>query len=100
MKLLTQELRAQLPKLYSQENTPDPLVYVKFFLPFTDWYWYATEFDGKDTFFGWVYGSYPELGYFSLSELEGVHGPYDLPVERDTGFQPIPLSQVKKLHDL
>ena len=60
----------------------------------------AVEFDGKDTFFGWVYGDYPELGYFSLSELASVHGPYGLPVERDTGFAPIPLSQVKKLHNL
>jgi hypothetical protein len=100
MKLLTQELRTQLPKLYSQESTPDPLVYVKYFLPFTHWHWYATEFDGKDTFFGWVYGDYPELGYFSLSELESVRGPYGLRVERDSGFEPLPLSQVKKLHDL
>jgi hypothetical protein len=100
MKLLTQELRTQLPKLYAQEHSTDPVVYVKFFLPYTDWHWYATEFDGKDTFFGWVYGDYPELGYFSLSELESVRGPFGLSIERDTGFQPIPLSQVKHLHDL
>ena len=95
-----QELRTQLPKLYAQEQSSDPLVYVKFFLPFTEWHWYATEFDGKDTFFVWVYGSYPELGYFSLSELESVRGPYGLPIERDSGFTPTPLSTVKRSHDL
>ena len=83
MKLLTQELRAKLPKLYAQEHSPDPVVYVKFFLPFTHWHWYATEFDGEDTFFGWVYGDYPELGYFTLSELVLVSGAkWKRPVER------------------
>ncbi len=100
MKLMTQELRAKLPKLYAQENTPDPLVYVKYFLPFSHWRWYAFEFDGNDTFFGWVYGDYPELGYFSLSELEGIKGRFGLGVERDLYFTPTPLSEIKKLHNV
>ncbi len=100
MKLTTKELRDKLPKLYSQENTEDPVVYVKYFLPFTRWYWYVTEFDGEDMFFGFVVGDYPELGYFALSELESIRGPYGASVERDLGFEPIPLSQVKKLHEM
>ena len=59
MKLLTKDLRKVLPPLYSQENEKDPLVICKFFLPMTKWTWFATEFDGKDTFFGFVVGEYP-----------------------------------------
>jgi len=42
MKLLTDELRAKLPALYSQEHEADPVVYAKFFLPGTSWTWYVT----------------------------------------------------------
>ena len=54
-----------LPKLYSQEEKGDEAVaYVKFFTPWSNWTWYATEFDGEDTFFGLVIGLETELGYF------------------------------------
>ena len=44
-------------------------------------YFYATEYDGKDTCFGLVDGQYKELGYFSLSELKSVRGPMNLPID-------------------
>lgn len=93
--LLTAELRAALPKLYSQENNPDPLVVVKFFSPYSGATWFATEFDGDDTFFGWceVLPGMGELGYFSLSELAGLHrGGLPL-VERDCHWTLVPLSK-------
>ncbi len=37
-------------------------------------------------FFGLVDGFERELGYFSLSELESVHGPYGVGIERDLYF--------------
>lgn len=101
MKLLTQELRRQLPPLYSQEKEADPMVYAKFFHPLSSWTWYATEGspEGDDfIFFGWVYGDVPELGYFSLNEMEGVKI-MGLGIERDLHFQPTKLSEVKKLHE-
>lgn len=97
MKLLTAELRKQLPALYSQENEKDPMVICKFFSPYLNWTWYATEFDGKDTFFGYVMGEDNELGYFSLSELESLtrmNGKLPL-VETDKFFKPCKLSEVK-----
>jgi hypothetical protein len=94
MALLTQEIRRRLPKLYSQEHVRDPLVQAKFFTPDSSWTWYATEFDGDDTFFGLVHGHERELGYFSLRELEQVRGPLGLAVERDRGWTPRPLSEV------
>jgi len=100
MQLLTRELTARLPVLYTQENDKDPMVICKFFLPASKWTWYAIEFDGEDRFFGYVVGDYNELGYFSLSELEWVEGPYGIGVERDLYFEPTPLSKIKRLHEL
>jgi Protein of unknown function (DUF2958) len=89
MELLTQELRARLPPLYSQEAEEEPLVYAKFFLPGTGWTWYVTEGqeqDGDFLFFGFVVGLDSEFGYFVLSELESVRSPLGLEVERDLTF--------------
>ena len=98
MQLLTDELREKLPPLYATEGVSDPTVICKFFLPATGWTWYAIEFDGEDVFFGYVVGQYPELGYFSLHELEEVRGPFDLAIERDH-FTAMPLSKVRKMHE-
>jgi hypothetical protein len=95
MKLMTADLRTQLPQLYSQEEVDDPKAIAKYFTPDANWTWYATEFDGKDTFFGLVDGLEKELGYFSLAELESVKGPFGLGVERDLWFEPTPLSELK-----
>ena len=98
MELLPQELRQQLPPLYSQEHVEDPLVVCKFFTPDSTWTWYAYEFDGNDLFFGLVYGFETEFGYFSLHELEEARGPLGLPIERDLHFTPKKLSEVRKEH--
>lgn len=89
MMLLTKANRNALPELYAQEDKgDDAIVHVKFFTPDANWTWYVTEFDGDDTFFGLVDGQDKELGYFSLSELLAVRGPWGLPIERDRGFTP------------
>src|SRR5437660_12675421 len=98
MQLLTEELRASLPPLYSQEKNKDPHIYAKFFTPDSNWTWFVLEGSPeKDDFifFGWVFGHYEELGYFSLNELENVRGGLGLPVERDMHFQPGPWSEVR-----
>lgn len=97
--LLPNEISKTIPPLYAMENTKDPMVICKFFLPATRWTWYVIEFDGKDRCFGYIVGEYNELGYFSLSELEEVEGVYSLGVERDIYFEPIPLSEVKRMHE-
>lgn len=96
MKLLPDDIRQTLPPRYSQEHEKDPLVRVKFFTPWTNWTWYAIEFDGDDLFFGLVDGFELELGYFSLTELESVRGPAGLAIERDLYFTPKPLSHFMK----
>jgi hypothetical protein len=95
MKLLTKTIKKEVPKLYSQgEKGDEAVAYVKFFTPWSSWTWYATEFDDVDTFFGLVDGFEKELGYFSLSELESIRGPFGLKVERDLYFNPIRLKDV------
>jgi len=96
MHLLPDDIRAQLPPIYSQDSQGDAAIaYVKFFTPDSDWTWYATEFDGKDLFFGLVQGFEEELGYFSLTELVNNRGPLRLAIERDLHFQSTPLSQLR-----
>ncbi len=98
--LLTKEIEKTLPKLRSTENVEDPIVRVKFFSPYSNWTWYATEGerreDGDMEFFGLVKGFETELGYFTLAELEKAKVFGNVPaVERDCYFNPAPLSKFK-----
>ena len=108
MKLLTAELRQQLPPLYAQEHASDAIVYAKFFMPSSDWTWYVTEGSAQCDpdnpaggevdflFFGLVIGFEKEVGYSSLAELESARGPMGLAIERDLHFTLGPLSEVLK----
>jgi hypothetical protein len=101
VQLLTEELRTQLPPLYSQEHIKDPMVMCKFFHPLSNMTWYATEGspEGDDfIFFGWVQSDSPELGYFSLNEMQDVQV-MGLGIERDEHFIPKRLSEVRKEHE-
>lgn len=86
--LITKSMK--FPKLYSTDGKPKDKVEVvaKFFTPDSQCTWYAVEFDGDDTFYGWCdIGMGGELGYFSKSELESLRGNLGLPVERDRYFK-------------
>ena len=97
MKLLTQEIREKLPPLGSTDNEGmQAVAQVKFFTPDSSWTWYATEFDGRDIFWGFVVGAENEYGTFSLKELEDLRGPWGLPVERDKFFKPTTLEELDR----
>lgn len=89
MKLLTKELIRKFPAIgeTSEKDPSEVEVIAKFFTPWAGWTWYATECqeeeEGDYLFFGYVVGHERELGYFVLSELEGVKGPFELTIERD-----------------
>ena len=63
----------EVPRLYETEEVPikEKVIHLHFFMGNCDWY--AVEFDGEDTFFGYAIlnGDHQnaEWGYFSLSEL-------------------------------
>ncbi len=108
MLMLTQDIKDRMPRLYATEDTltAQKVVQVKFFTPDSNWTWYAIEADavlesgehialsemrGRDDvidvlFFGLVDGFELEWGEFTLSELEDIHGPMNLKIERDMYF--------------
>lgn len=118
MKLLTKEIIGKLPGPRAQENIDDPIVYVKFFHPLSNWTWFITEawqvvvnLDGDFVaerplkqilnsgelvediiLFGKVIGHESEWGPVSFKELNNicVHG---VKIERDKFFKPMPVSQ-------
>lgn len=97
--LLDQASREKLPPLYSTDKQGmKALAHVKFFTPDSDWTWYASEFAGKDTFFGLVSGFEVEFGYFSLKELQETRGPMGLQIERDLYFEPETFKNIMKFH--
>jgi len=97
MTLLTSELRAALrandearrAAVMAGLDEPDFAPIVKFFNPVGAATWLATELgEDGDTLFGLAdlgFGC-PELGSFSLSELEAVRLPLGLCIERDLHF--------------
>lgn len=87
-RLLTTELRE---RLLSNGRLPvsDLPPIVKFFNPAGAGAWLATELaSDEDTLFGIAdlgFGC-PEIGSFSLTELESIKLPFGLRIERDLGF--------------
>lgn len=95
--LIPLELLSVIPDLYETEEIPDPICYVKLFLPNTNWTWYVTEIskENHNICFGYVIGLESELGYFSLKELEALKSSLGVSVERDESFKPMVLSKIK-----
>ncbi len=100
MELLTKEIREKFKQIDKQDgkDAGEHICVVKFFDPTGSWTWYATEFDGEDTFFGLVDGFELEWGSFSLAELKSVRGALGLGIERDLyGGYPKKLKDVSAL---
>ena len=73
MKLMTKAIENKIPALYETEEAETHRVYAKFFHPFSNWTWYAVEYDPtQKLFFGLIDGHDKELGYFTLAELESI----------------------------
>lgn len=103
---LPPEIREVLPELYAQEkikgadDSPNPLVILKLFLPGSGFTWYFTEGsqDEEDfTFFGLTVGPEAEFGYTSLEELSTWRSKIGLRVERDLYFRPCRLQDIAEL---
>lgn len=95
--LITDLVKSKLPALYSTEDDKDPVAFLKFFNPVGRGTWYLIEYDPEERLaFGYVDLGSPELGYFSMAELEEMILPMGLKIERDFGFIPTKLSEIKK----
>ena len=97
-KLIPLTLLSDIPDLYETEGLLNPICQIKLFSPDSCFSWYIIEFSkaNTDTCYGYVQGLENELGYFSLEELESIHGPLGLKVERDLSFTPTPFTSIKK----
>lgn len=90
-KLISDEQRAQLlanARLSMRTEDFDPPPVVKLFTPNAGATWLLTELDSEEIAFGLsdLGQGFPELGYVSLAELEGLRGRWGLPIERDLHF--------------
>ena len=97
-KFITRKILDKIPALYAQEKKGDEAVaYVKWFTPWTNWTWFATELNPETGIaFGLVVGHETELGYFDLNEMQEIVGPGGLKIERDQWFSPTMLRNVKE----
>jgi len=98
MTILPNDVRARLAVHADTRDQPghDPAPLLKLFSPISAATWLATEIDPDGILFGLAdlgFGC-PELGYFSLAEIEAVRLPFGLRIERDADFAtPHPLSR-------
>jgi hypothetical protein len=87
MSLLTPELHERLlfnGRLGDIDHAP----VVKFFNPLGEGVWLATELDADgDTLFGLADLGEPELGFFSLSEMQSLTLRFGMGIERDIIFE-------------
>jgi hypothetical protein len=87
MILLTPELRERL-LANGRRRGLDHVPAVKFFNPLGIGTWLATELDEDgDTLFGLADLGYPELGSFSLAEMQDIELPLGMGIERDILFE-------------
>lgn len=95
MNLLPNHIRKQLPKLYATEHVQpaDKISVLRLYTVDTTWEWHLCEFDGRDTFFGFVIGLEAEWGYVPQRELQQARGPLGLPIRRDAFWRPKPMRE-------
>jgi hypothetical protein len=97
----TKEMLGKLPALGSSAHmlAAEKVIYIHFFLGDSDWY--AAEFDGDDTFFGFaiINGDdwNAEWGYFSLSELSSIRDRSNYEVDADMYWEPKPAGQIENI---
>ena len=102
MKYMTKELERKFPEWMSTDGLPHDQIVVQahFFSPYSNWDWYAWEYDAEcSQFFGLVFGFKVEAGYFNVQEFEEAKkGSLPL-VERDLWWKPVPLNQLPRYHE-
>jgi hypothetical protein len=74
--LMPDDLKAQFPAIYSVQKLGEQAVPLTKYEANNGWEWYPIEFDGKDRFYGLVFGFALEMGYFSLRELANAKREY------------------------
>lgn len=101
MELLTDEVKALIPPLYSTEKDPDPMVPVKFFNAYGGGTWYVVEGGVSEVTGAYVLYTYvtglgtDEMGFADPDEMQAIEVVPGLgAIERDLYWTPVPLSVV------
>ena len=95
MKLMTKEIKEQAEKQYKQGSDMEQKVVAKYFDPVGSWKWFLMNKKKDDDYcWGIVKGNEVEMGSFSMRELEDIHLPFGLGIERDLYFEPMKASEV------
>lgn len=100
----TMEQLNKLPRLGETENIPleDKIVHLHFHID--QCHWWAMEWDGVDTFFGYVLLNGwlldAEFGYFTLSELQKVKIDDWLEAENDRTWIPRAVKDVGQIREI
>lgn len=69
MQIINEKITKSIPRLGTQDGLNKEAIVYLILEGLNGWKWYITEFDGLDTFFGFVKGDYPEWGYINKTEL-------------------------------
>lgn len=93
---ISKKLSEQFPYLSGTSLQTDPLIICKFFLPDSKWAFYATEFDGKEIFFGYFIEPGLMFSVMTLSGMNKIRSEKGFSVKRDTHFVPCRLSEIMK----
>ena len=101
MKLLTKKIKEQATKQYDKGSDMEQMVVAKYFDPMGSWKWFLMNMHkDEDYCWGIVKGFEVEMGSFSMNELEDMHLPFGLTIERDLMFEPMKASEVwEQLND-
>jgi hypothetical protein len=99
----TKERLEKIPRLYETEHVSlrDKMIYLHFFIGCCDWY--ISEYDGDDTFFGFVILNNDfinaEWGYISFKELRNIKiaGWQEIDCEFEAFFPPQRASEIVKI---
>lgn len=88
--LVNKAVLNSIPKLYETESVEDKVCHIKLINLMGVGTWYIVEYDSEtNEAFGYAdLGYYPELGYFSLDELEAYKGPHGIGIVWDMTFKP------------
>lgn len=98
LELMPTWLREQIQAGKLTEKSGDKMIYAKWFTPDGDWYFFVREYDARNhEAYGYAILNgnldFAEWGYQSITALEKdprMRGQFNLPVERDSSFQPKP----------
>ncbi len=87
-----------LPRLYETEHIHPEEKIVHLHFTANQCHWWILEWDGQDTFFGFVMlngcSQYAEFGYFNLSELQAIKVEGWLEILNDPFWIPLPMKDI------